>query len=103
MAGPNVVYDDGVFTYTVTQGATPATELHLKWGTVSGVYPNQKVITPAVSGTTKVNTVLPAGSLGQFFAKMVLANAKGEGSASAECPFVVVSGLPDGTITFSVG
>jgi hypothetical protein len=102
MAGPSVVYDDGVFTWTYTAGTTPATELHLKWGTATGVYPNQKVITPAASGTAKVNTVLPAGSLGQFYAKMVLANAKGEGTASAEVPFTVVTGLPDGSLTFTV-
>jgi len=101
MAGPNVVYDEGVFTYTYAQGVSPATELRLKWGTVTGVYPNQKVL-PVANGTAKVNTVLPAGSLGQFFAKLVAANAKGEGSASAEVPFVVVTGLPDGVLTFAV-
>jgi hypothetical protein len=101
MAGVNVLYDDGKFTWAYTAGTTPATELRLKWGTVSGVYPNQKVY-PANTIGANVKDVLPTGSKGQFYAKMVSANAKGEGVASAELPFVVGDGLPDGSLTFSI-
>lgn len=102
MAGVNVVYDEAKFNWTFTQGSIPATELRLKWGTSAGVYTNQKVY-PAASGQANVNTVLPAGSQGQFYAIMVSANAKGEGSKSSEVPFVCTDGLPDGIISFSIG
>jgi outer membrane lipoprotein-sorting protein len=101
MAGVNVLYDDGKFTWAYTAGTTPATELRLKWGTGSGMYPNQKIFAPSTTGAN-VRDVLPAGTKGQLYAKLVSANAKGEGVASAELPFVVGDGLPDGSLTFSI-
>ena len=102
MAGPNVVYDSGKFSWTYTPGSWPATELRLKWGTAPGVYPNVKVYGPATVGAD-VKTVLPAGSTGQFYAKLVAATSIKEGVASAEVPFVCGDGSPDGVITFTVG
>ncbi len=102
MPGLTVIYDVGKFSWTYTPGATPATELRLKWGTAPGVYPNVKVYGIATVGAD-VSTVLPDGSKGQFYAKLVAANLKGEGVASAELPFAVSDGLPDGSLTFSIG
>jgi len=102
MASIQVIYDEAKFAWTYTPGSEPATELRLKWGTQPNTYPNVKVYAPATTGAD-VDTVLPPGSKGQFYAKLVAANAKGEGVASAELPFVVSDGLPDGSITFSVG
>ena len=102
MAGVNIIYDEAKFSWAYTPGTIPATELRLKWGTQTNTYPNVKVFGPTTTGAD-VDTVLPAGSKGQFYAKMVLANAKGEGAASAEVPFVCTDGLPDGSISFNIG
>ena len=102
MAGPIVDYDAGKFTWAYTAGSVPATELRLKWGTAPNTYPNQKVYAPATTGAD-VHDVLAAGSKGQFYAILVSANAKGEGVKSGEVPFLVTDGLPDGSLSLSVG
>lgn len=104
MAGPNVIYTSGQFTWSYTPPSPnpfPATEFHLKWGTTSGAYPSQKVY-PMTSTGAAVKDVLPVTSSGQFYAKLVVANANGEGAGSAEVPFVLSDGLPGGSVTFSV-
>lgn len=102
MAGVQVVYDNGKFAWTYMPGVTPATELRLKVGTSPGVYPIVKAYGPATTGAN-VSTVLPAGSTGQFYAKLVTANSTKEGVASAELPFVCGDGSPDGSLNFSIG
>jgi hypothetical protein len=105
MAGPNVIYASGKFSWSyapVLPDPWPATELRLKWGTAPGVYPNQKVYAPTTTGAD-VNTVLPVGSGGQFYARLYPANATKEGTGSTEVPFVLGDGSPNGSLTFSIG
>lgn len=101
MAGQNVIYETAKFTMADTPGSVPATELHLKWGTASGVYPNTKVYPVAATQQDLVKNVIPGP--GQYYAILVEANAVGEGAKSTELPFVVGSGLPNGSLTFSIG
>ena len=101
MAGVVITYAAGRFSWTFTQGSVPATELRLKWGTSPGVYTQQKVYGVSTTGAA-VNTVLPAGSVGQFYSVMVAAHATGEGVPSAEVPFVLSAGPPNGTWVFRV-
>lgn len=105
MAGVNVIYDSGKFSWKYTPPATPqgpaATELRLKWGTNQGVYPNVKTYGVATLGDD-VKNVLPAGSLGQYYAIMAVWNGTKEGPVSTEVPFVLNDGAAGGTITFTI-
>lgn len=101
MAGSTVIFETAKFTMGYTSGSVPATELRLKWGTVSGSYPNTKVYPVSASQQALVNTVVP--NPGQYYAILVAANAVGEGSKSAELPFVAASGVPDGSVALSIG
>jgi hypothetical protein len=100
MAGQNVIFETAKFIMADTPGSVPATELRLKWGTAPGVYPNTKVY-PAVGGQDLIKNVLPGP--GQYYAILVEANSIGEGSKTPELPFVAGSGLPNGSLTFSIG
>ena len=101
MAGVNVVYETAAFTWNLANNTVPPTEFHLKWGTAAGVYPNTKVYLATAPKTDLLHNVIPGP--GQYYAIMVAANAVGEGAKSAELPFVAGSGLPDGTLAFSIG
>ena len=101
MAGPNVIFETAKFTMTYAQGSVPATELRLKWGTSPGTYPNAKTYPMAASQQALVSSVVSGP--GQYYAILVAANAVGEGARSPECPFVAASGLPDGSVSLSIG
>jgi hypothetical protein len=101
MAGTIVIWETAKFTMGYTAGSVPATELHLKWGTAPGSYPNSKTYPVMASQSDLIKNVLPGP--GQYYAILVAANAVGEGAKSAELPFVAVSGLPDGTLSLSIG
>ena len=100
MAGVSIFYDKGKFSWTYAAGNPPGTALELRYGTAPGAYTGVKSY-PAASGEVMVSAVLPAGSQGQFYAKLFELIGTEAGVSSPEVPFVVSVRVP-AVLTFGV-
>ena len=100
MAGVSIFYDKGKFSWTYAAGNPPGTALELRYGTAPGVYTGVKSY-PAATGEAMVSAVLPAGSQGQFYARLFELIGTEAGVSSPEVPFVVSVRIP-AVLTFGV-
>ena len=100
MAGVSIFYDKGKFSWTYAAGNPPGTALELRYGTAPGVYTGVKSY-PAATGEAMVSAVLPAGSQGQFYARLFELIGTEAGVSSPEVPFVVSVRVP-AVLTFGV-
>ena len=104
MAGNNVIYDTGKFSWLYTPpvvpAPNPATELRLKWGTTAT--PTNVKVCALSTVQAYVRDVLPAGSNGQFYAQIAVWNGVKEGPVSPVVPFVLSDGTAGGEISFTV-
>ena len=88
MAGNVVWYDKGTVRWVYGGGNPPGTGLQLRLGQAPGQYAVVKDY-PCVSGAVAVSAVLPAGSTGQWYAKIVEKMGAVDAASSPEVPFVL--------------
>lgn len=101
MAGVIVDYDLGKLNWDYTPGNFPATELRVKLGSDPASLSLAKSYPPDATNSVLLKDFTPA--TGQYYIQMVAANAKGEGVSGPVIPFVAGDGLPDGSLTYSIG